>query len=87
MRYWLGGGRGGFSISPSECVAPSFYAIVTAPKEGGPDYMEGVRVKSSPVPIKDALFASIKSNNYLPNVLCAMDAEAEGCDVVRNQHP
>ncbi len=40
-------------------------------------------VKTSEVPIKPSFFASVKSNNYLPNVMAVMDAQADGFDQVR----
>ncbi len=46
------------------------------------DYLQGWRVKTSPVPIKAPFFAGLKSTNYLPNALNLMDAEAEGFDQV-----
>lgn len=46
------------------------------------EYLRGWRVKTSPVPIKPAFFTGIKSNNYLPNALAVMDAQAEGFDQV-----
>ena len=39
-------------------------------------------MKTSPVPIKDPYFATLKSNNYLPNALLALDAQLEGFDQV-----
>ena len=89
MRYWLGAGRGGFAISPQECLSPSFYCLMTTLKEGSPtlnpssDYLRGRKVKTSPVPAKHPFFAGIKSNNYLPNVLATMDAETDRKDYVR----
>ena len=48
-----------------------------------PGYMlQGWKVKTSPVPIKDPYFATLKSNNYLPNALLALDAQLEGYDQV-----
>ena len=47
----------------------------------------GRKVKTSPVPIKDSYFATLKSNNYLPNVLAVIDAEAEGLDYVSQFNP
>ena len=88
VRYWLGAGRGGFSISSSECLGSSFYCIMTTLKEGSPtlnpgsDYLQGRKVKTSPVPAKHPYFAAIKSNNYLGNVLATMDAEADNMDYV-----
>ena len=32
------------------------------------------------MPIKDPYFATLKSNNYLPNALVALDAQLEGFD-------
>ena len=48
--------------------------------------MQGWKVRTSPVPIKDPYFATLKSNNYLPNALVALDAQLEGFDQVRH-HP
>jgi hypothetical protein len=47
------------------------------------EYLTGWKVKTSPVPIKPPYFTRVKSNNYLPNVLNVMDAEAEGFHQVR----
>lgn len=86
VRYWLGGGRGDFSLSPKNTLGTSFYCIMTTLVEGNPtlnpdsDYLRGRKVKTSPVPIKDTYFATLKSTNYLPNVLAVMDAEMEGLD-------
>ena len=44
--------------------------------------VQGWKVKTSPVPIKDPYFATLKSNNYLPNALLALDAQLEGFDQV-----
>lgn len=89
MRFWLGGGRGGFGISPRECERASFYCIVTTLPEGsatlapGGDYLRGRRVKTTSVPVKDPFFAGIKSNNYLANVLSVVEAEKDSYDYVR----
>lgn len=86
VRYWLGGGRGNFSLSPKNCMGTSFYCIMTTLVEGHPtlnpdsDYLRGRKVKTTPVPIKDPYFATLKSTNYLPNVLAVMDAEEEALD-------
>eukprot|EP00884_Botryococcus_braunii_P000332 jgi/Botrbrau1/1029/Bobra.0076s0003.2 len=80
VRYWIGAGRGGFGLSSKECAKPSFYIIVYTSSGNALDASKGWAVKTSPVPPKDDMFATIKSNNYLPNALNAMDAEAEGFD-------
>ena len=82
MRYWLGAGRGGFGLSPRECVAPSFYVVAYETEEDPDEQMRGWRIKTSSVPIKHPYFATLKSNNYLANVLAIMDAEASGYNTV-----
>ena len=80
VRYWLGAGRGGFGISPLECLQTSFYCMVY--KAPPLDPTKGWTVKTSPVPIKDPYFATLKSTNYMPNALVALDAQLEGFDQV-----
>uniref|UniRef100_A0A5B6YZB4 Uncharacterized protein n=2 Tax=Davidia involucrata TaxID=16924 RepID=A0A5B6YZB4_DAVIN len=75
LRYWLSAGTGNFHLSPSGCQ-PALYAIVL--KDQSPSHQKGVKVITSLVPIKPPLFASIKSVNYLPNVLSKMEAEENG---------
>ncbi|KAK9904013.1 hypothetical protein WJX75_002557 [Coccomyxa subellipsoidea] len=79
MRYWLGAGRGSFGISPLECLQTSFYCVAYKSAES-PDPSIGWKVKTSPVPIKDPYFATLKSTNYLANALVALDAQLEGFD-------
>ncbi|KAK9838341.1 hypothetical protein WJX81_005802 [Elliptochloris bilobata] len=80
VRYWLGAGRGGFGLSPSECISPSFYVVAYQAAEDPMRHLSGWRIKTSRVPAKDPYFATLKSNNYLANALVAMDAEASGYD-------
>lgn len=82
VKYWLGAGRGGFGLSGSECLAPTFYCQVYTTPEADVDSERRLTVKTSEVPIKPPFFATVKSNNYLPNVLTVMDAEADGYDQV-----
>lgn len=86
MRYWLGAGRGSFGISPLECLQTSFYCVAYKSAES-PDPSIGWKVKTSPVPIKDPYFATLKSTNYLANALVALDAQLEGFDQVLGNHP
>jgi 4-amino-4-deoxychorismate lyase len=81
VRYWLSAGPGGFGLGPAECVSSSFYVIVFKP-DAYPErfYSEGMKVITSSIPIKAPLFARIKSTNYLPNVLVALEANAKGAD-------
>ena len=39
------------------------------------------------MPIKDPYFATLKSNNYLPNALVALDAQLEGFDQANPASP
>ncbi|GAB4816094.1 hypothetical protein N2152v2_003140 [Parachlorella kessleri] len=83
VRYMLSAGRGGFGLSGNECLRPSLYVMVyTHDKSDGEEgaYLKGWKVKTSPVPIKSSYFTKVKSNNYLPNALNLMDAQAEGFD-------
>ena len=94
VRYWAGAGPGGFAISSTECLRSSFYCICFTPPDYKPfrevfdgsedefPHLKGWNVISSTVPVKDPYFSTIKSNNYLPNVLCKMDAESRGGDQV-----
>jgi 4-amino-4-deoxychorismate lyase len=81
VRYWLSVGPGGFGLSSAECVGSSFYVMIfretTYPESY---YTKGMKVITSTVPIKPPLFARIKSNNYLPNVLVVLEARDQGAD-------
>ncbi len=80
-RYWLSAGPGGYGLGPAECVGSSFYVIVFK-QEPYPEsyYRQGMKLVTSQVPIKPPLFAQIKSNNYLPNVLVVLEAKERGAD-------
>jgi len=81
VRYWLSSGPGGFAIGPGECSGSSFYVVVFR-QEAYPEsyYTKGMKVVTSQVPIKPPIFARIKSTNYLPNVLVALEAKDRGAD-------
>lgn len=80
LRYWLSAGYGNFLLSPSGCAEPTFYAIVIQTSASQPDH-KGVKVITSSIPIKPPVFATMKSVNYLPNALCQMEAEENGCHI------
>ena len=75
IRLFVSRGPGGFTTDPYECPASQLYVMVGR-LNGYPDafYSEGVRAKSSSVPVKKSYFANIKSCNYLPNVLMKKEA-------------
>lgn len=75
LRYWLSAGLGGFGLSSKECFTSTFYAIVS---DGTYKSLEGVKVVTSTIPIKPPYFATVKSVNYLPNVLAQLEAEDQG---------
>lgn len=76
LRYWMSSGPGNFRLSPSKYSKSALYAIVTEPPS--PIGKEGVKVVTSSIPMKPPLFATMKSVNYLPNVLSKMEAEDNG---------
>lgn len=76
LRYWLSVGPGDFQLSPSDCKKSALYAIVI--QYLTPPNQEGVKVFTSTVSIKPPQFATMKSVNYLPNVLSKMEAEEKG---------
>ena len=81
VRYWLSAGPGGFGLSSAECVSSSFYVMIFRELSYAESYYtRGMKVITSAVPIKPPLFARIKSNNYLPNVLVVLEARDQGAD-------
>ena len=79
IRLFISRGPGGFSTNPYECPARQFYIVVTRLVTPSLDkYEQGVTLLSSRIPVKKAYFASIKSCNYLPNVLMKKEAEDAG---------
>ncbi|XP_057949260.1 D-amino-acid transaminase, chloroplastic-like isoform X2 [Malania oleifera] len=76
LRYWLSAGPGNFLLSPAGCPMPAFYAVVI--NEDFSQRKDGVKVITSTIPMKPPLFATMKSVNYLPNVLSLIEAEEKG---------
>jgi 4-amino-4-deoxychorismate lyase len=76
LRYWLSAGPGDFQLSSCGCCQSALYAIVI--QESSPFSSNGVKVITSSIPIKPPQFATVKSVNYLPNVLSKMEAEESG---------
>jgi len=81
IRLMLSRGPGSFSISPKDCFSSQLYVNViryhNLPEKS---YREGVPVVTSGIPIKKSFFATIKSCDYLPNVLMKMEALKAGCE-------
>ncbi len=79
VRMTLSRGPGGFSVKPSECPRNELYVNVIRTSTVPNEYLvNGVRAVISKVPIKPSYFARVKSCNYLPNVLMALEAEQAG---------
>ena len=83
VRYWLTAGPGGFSPSPQECEEACFYCVIIDPVPLG-SIQSDPMVSGIPeatvldTPMKPPLLATIKSNNYLLNVLTHMEAVDRG---------
>lgn len=81
IRLYVSRGPGGFTTNPYECTQRGLYVVATA-LHAYPErkYREGVRLITSKVPIKKDFYATIKSCNYLPNVLMKKEAEDLGVE-------
>ena len=81
VRVFLGRGPGGFGVYPSECPQTSLYIVagdLHHPKESV--YEKGATAFKTSVPAKQSYLATIKSIDYLPNVLMKREAEEKGYD-------
>jgi branched-subunit amino acid aminotransferase/4-amino-4-deoxychorismate lyase len=80
VRVILSRGPGSFSTNPYECPSSHLYIVViryhSLPEKV---YQDGIPIVTSKIPIKKSYFATIKSCNYLPNVLMKMEAIQAGC--------
>jgi len=81
VRVLLGRGPGGFGIAPEECPLPSLY-VVSYDLHPRPEslYEKGATAFKTSIPAKQAYLASIKSIDYLPNVLMKREALEKGYD-------
>ncbi len=80
IRLVLSRGPGSFTANPFDCPESQLYVNVIRFK-GLPEtyYREGISIITSRIPIKKSFFATIKSCDYLPNVLMKMEAIEAGC--------
>ncbi len=80
VRLFASRGPGGFSANPYESAETQLYVIATAFQPLPPEkYEKGVRLATSTIPAKTD-FATIKSCNYLLNVLMKKEARDAGAD-------
>ncbi|MFZ5585182.1 MAG: aminotransferase class IV [Thermodesulfobacteriota bacterium] len=81
VRVYVSRGPGGFSTNPYECPRPGLYIVVSRLHPPAAEaYARGVRAGISLVPSKSGFYASVKSCNYLPNVLLKREAVVKGWD-------
>ncbi len=83
LRLYLSRGPGSFSVNPYDTLGCQIYLVVTsftAIKEES--YLRGVSCATTDIAVKAGEFATIKSCNYLPNVLMKKEAVDRGFDFV-----
>jgi len=81
LRVFLGRGPGGFGVYPSECPETSLYIVATDLHQPKPFFYEqGVTAFRTSIPAKQSYLATIKSIDYLPNVLMKREAQEKGYD-------
>jgi branched-chain amino acid aminotransferase len=75
IRIILSRGPGGFTTNPFESPSSQIYMnVIRYHRPPETFYREGVSLITSRIPIKKSFFATVKSCNYLPNVLMKMEA-------------
>lgn len=91
IRILVSRGTGNMGIDPAQCSGPELYVIAyryTARIANG--QLKPAKVALSTVPIKPPELATIKTCNYLPNVLMKLEANQRGLDFVitldENEH-
>ncbi|MGE4553115.1 MAG: aminotransferase class IV [Desulfovibrionaceae bacterium] len=81
VRVLLGRGPGGFGISPDECPMPSLYVCAYDFTPSPESFFDkGVTAFRTSIPAKQSWLATIKSIDYLPNVLMIREAAEQGYD-------
>ncbi len=82
LRILISRGIGAMGIDPYDCLRPECHILVYPLLK--PHYeryhAQGVSVAVSAIPMKPPFFATIKSCNYLPNVLMKKEAHDRGVD-------
>ncbi|AKJ64070.1 aminotransferase class IV [Kiritimatiella glycovorans] len=83
VRLLVSRGTGTMSADPHRCRRPELYVLAyrLGPSSAG-DPARGVRVGISAVPVKHPFFATVKTCNYLPNVLMKKEAGDRGLHFV-----
>ena len=82
IRILSGRGPGGFGIALKECPQPSLYvAAYRVPVRTDAWYDKGLTAFRSDVPVKPAMFARLKTTNYLSAVFMTLEAMQKHMDV------
>ena len=82
IRILSGRGPGGFGISLKECPESSLYiAAYRVPPRTDAWYDKGLTAFRSDVPVKPAMFARLKTTNYLSAVFMTLEAMQKHMDV------
>lgn len=75
VRLLVSRGMGTMGVNPYECLHPELYVMVYEMNDKpAHNYEQGVSVRLSKLPVKRSFFATVKSCNYLPNVLMKKEA-------------
>jgi branched-subunit amino acid aminotransferase/4-amino-4-deoxychorismate lyase len=81
VRVIVSRGPGSFTVNPFDCPSSHLYInVIRYHRPPARYYESGVSLITSKIPIKKAFFATVKSCNYLPNVLMRMEAVLAACD-------
>ncbi len=83
IRLLISRGTGTMGVNPYECRRPEIYVLIYQLTEKPiENYEQGVTIRLSNVPVKPTYFATVKSCNYLPNVLMKKEAVDWNVDFV-----
>lgn len=81
IRLLVSRGPGTMGINPYQCLGPELYVVVYEAGDGKIDRLpDGVSAAVSRIPVKPGIFATVKTCNYLPNVLMKKEAVDMGVD-------
>jgi branched-subunit amino acid aminotransferase/4-amino-4-deoxychorismate lyase len=81
VRILVSRGQGTMGVNPYDCFGSELYIVVYESKPAKSNHLpDGVSVALSKVPVKPGLFATVKTCNYLPNVLMKKEAVDLGVD-------
>ncbi len=81
VRLLVSRGPGTMGVNPYACSGPELYIVVYESKQAGEGGIGGgVSVAVSKIPVKSGIFATVKTCNYLPNVLMKKEAVDLGVD-------